>query len=81
MQQGEWTLPAVLHNPPTSFVASLQAPQFPSAPSFWSRESTSIKQGIKTGPARTITYAIYARWNVPPVLVGVSAPVVAQTNL
>jgi uncharacterized membrane protein YccC len=41
------------------------SPFFSSISSFWSRESSSLKQGIKTGIAGTITYAIYAGWNLP----------------
>lgn len=49
---------------------------------FWSRESTSLKQGIKTGLAGTIAYAIYAGWNLPQGYWAVfAALVVTQTNL
>jgi FMN phosphatase YigB (HAD superfamily) len=34
-------------------------------PTLWARQSGSIKQGIKTGLAGTITYAIYAGWHLP----------------
>jgi uncharacterized membrane protein YccC len=51
-------------------------------PSFWSRESNSLKQGIKTGLAGTITYAIYAGWNLPQGYWAVfAALVVTQANV
>ena len=57
-------------------------PAFPSAPSFWSRESGALKQGIKTGLAGTITYAIYAGWNLPQGYWAVfAALVVTQANV
>jgi hypothetical protein len=34
-------------------------------PSFWNRQSSPLKQGIKTGLAGTITYALYAGFNLP----------------
>jgi uncharacterized membrane protein YccC len=34
-------------------------------PSFWTRNLSAIKQGIKTGLAGVITYAIYAGWHLP----------------
>jgi uncharacterized membrane protein YccC len=34
-------------------------------PTFWTRESPSIKQGIKTGLAGTITYALYTGFHLP----------------
>jgi uncharacterized membrane protein YccC len=34
-------------------------------PSLWARESASFKQGIKTGLAGLITYAIYVEWHLP----------------
>lgn len=50
--------------------------------SFWSRQSGPIKQGIKTGLAGTITYAIYAGWNLPQGYWAVfAALVVTQANL
>ena len=50
--------------------------------SFWSRESSSIKQGIKTGLAGTIAYAIYAYWDLHQGYWAVfSALVVTQANL
>ena len=51
-------------------------------PSLWSRESSSLKQGIKTGLAGTITYAIYAGWHLPQGYWAVfAALVVTQANL
>ncbi len=58
------------------------SPTFLPAPSFWSRESGALKQGIKTGLAGTITYAIYAGWNLPQGYWAVfAALVVTQANL
>ncbi len=58
------------------------SPFFRSASSAWSRESSSLKQGIKTGIAGTITYAIYAGWNLPQGYWAVfAALVVTQANL
>ena len=49
---------------------------------FWLRESASLKQGIKTGLAGTIAYAIYAGWNLPQGYWAVfAALVVTQTSL
>lgn len=54
----------------------------PSKQSFWSSESRSLKQGIKTGLAGTITYAIYAGWNLPQGYWAVfAALVVTQANV
>jgi uncharacterized membrane protein YccC len=51
-------------------------------PSLWSRESSSLKQGIKTGLAGIITYAIYAGWHLPQGYWAVfAALVVTQANL
>jgi len=51
-------------------------------PSFWARESGPLKQGIKTGLAGTITYAIYAGWHLPQGYWAVfAALVVTQANL
>src|SRR5579863_10242466 len=51
-------------------------------PSLWSRESPSIKQGIKTGLAGTITYALYTGFNLPQGYWAVfAALVVTQANL
>jgi len=50
--------------------------------SFWSRESSSIKQGIKTGLAGTIAYAVYAHWDLHQGYWAVfSALVVTQANV
>jgi uncharacterized membrane protein YccC len=57
-------------------------PAFPIPPSFWARESRSLKQGIKTGLAGTITYAIYTGFNLPQGYWAVfAALVVTQANL
>jgi len=57
-------------------------PALTSPPSFWSRESSSLKQGIKTGLAGTITYAIYSGWNLPQGYWAVfAALVVTQANV
>ena len=54
----------------------------PSAPSFWSRESAALKQGIKTGLAGTIAYAIYAGFHLHQGYWAVfAALVVTQANL
>jgi uncharacterized membrane protein YccC len=51
-------------------------------PSLWSRQSGPLKQGIKTGLAGTITYAIYAGWHLPQGYWAVfAALVVTQANL
>ena len=61
---------------------SLPLAPLPSTSSFWNRESASIKQGIKTGLAGTITYAIYAGWHLPQGYWAVfAALVVTQANL
>ncbi len=65
-------------NPP------LPLPQtsIPTTPSFWTRESVSLKQGIKTGLAGTITYAIYTGFHLPQGYWAVfAALVVTQANL
>jgi uncharacterized membrane protein YccC len=60
---------------------SLPIPQT-SAPSFWRRDSAALKQGIKTGLAGLITYAIYAVWHLPQGYWAVfTALVVAQLTL
>ena len=57
--------------------ASIHGPR-----SFWLRESPSIKQGIKTGLAGAIAYAIYAAWHLPQGYWAVfAALVVTQANL
>ena len=64
---------------------SLSLPEDPTsgpAPSLWSRYSSSVKQGIKTGLAGTITYAIYAGWHLPEGYWAIfAALVVTQANL
>src|ERR1017187_1854846 len=51
-------------------------------PSFWARQSGPVKQGIKTGLAGTITYAIYSGWHLPQGYWAVfTALVVTQANL
>jgi len=63
---------------------SLPVPQIPATapPSFWSRQSGPLKQGIKTGLAGTITYAIYAGFHLPQGYWAVfAALVVTQANL
>ena len=63
---------------------SLPLPQTSSSspPSFWSRHSGPLKQGIKTGLAGTITYAIYAGFHLPQGYWAVfAALVVTQANL
>jgi len=53
-----------------------------SPPSLWSRQSSPLKQGIKTGLAGTITYAIYAGFHLPQGYWAVfAALVVTQANL
>ena len=48
----------------------------------WSRYSGSVKQGIKTGLAGTITYTIYAGWHLPEGYWAIfAALVVTQANL
>ena len=67
-----------------SSAPSLPLPRasIPTSPSFWSRESSSLKQGIKTGLAGTITYAIYAGWRLPQGYWAVfAALVVTQASL
>jgi uncharacterized membrane protein YccC len=68
-------------------MASVSRPPLPypaPAPplSLWSRQSGPLKQGIKTGLAGTITYAIYAGWHLPQGYWAViAALVVTQANL
>jgi uncharacterized membrane protein YccC len=51
-------------------------------PSFWVRESRHIKQGLKTGIAGLITYAIYVGFHLPEGYWAVfTALVVTQANL
>lgn len=66
--------------------SKISSVSFPSAvpvsQSFWNRESSSLKQGVKTGLAGTITYAIYAGWNLPQGYWAVfAALVVTQANV
>jgi uncharacterized membrane protein YccC len=64
-------------SPPISHSASSTPP-----PSFWSGQSGPLKQGIKTGLAGSITYAIYAGFNLPQGYWAVfAALVVTQANL
>lgn len=68
----------------SSATPTLPLPQasLPAGPSFWSRESASLKQGIKTGLAGTIAYAIYAGWHLPQGYWAVfAALVVTQANV
>lgn len=63
---------------------SLLQPQLsiPGQPSFWAREEAALKQGIKTGLAGTISYAIYAGWHLHQGYWAVfAALVVTQANL
>src|SRR5580693_9974065 len=61
---------------------SLPLTSIPTMSSFWARESPSLKQGIKTGLAGAITYAIYAGWHLPQGYWAVfTALVVTQANL
>src|SRR5580658_11225502 len=51
-------------------------------PSFLERDAPSLKQGIKTGLAGAITYAIYAGWHLPQGYWAVfTALVVTQVTL
>ncbi len=60
----------------------LEPAPFPIKPSFWARESAAIKQGIKTGLAGTIAYAIYAGWHLHQGYWAVfAALVVTQANV
>jgi uncharacterized membrane protein YccC len=64
-------------NPPLPIAQSS-----PPAPSFWSSESSALKQGIKTGLAGTITYAIYTGFHLHQGYWAVfAALVVTQANL
>src|SRR5580693_5368660 len=61
---------------------SLPLTSIPTMSSFWARESPSLKQGIKTGLAGAITYAMYAGWHLPQGYWAVfAALVVTQANL
>lgn len=64
-----------------SAVAHPQLP-IPDGPSFWAREQSALKQGIKTGLAGVITYAIYAGWHLHQGYWAVfAALVVTQANV
>lgn len=66
-------------NPPLPFPHS---PTCAPPPSFWSRQSPSLKQGIKTGLAGIITYAIYIGFHLPQGYWAVfTALVVTQVTL
>src|SRR5580704_18832478 len=61
---------------------SLPQTFIPTTPSFWTRQSPSLKQGIKTGLAGLITYAMYLGWHMPQGYWAVfTALVVAQVTL
>lgn len=64
---------------------SLPLPHSPTPappPSLWTRQSGPLKQGIKTGLAGTITYAIYTGFHLPQGYWAVfAALVVTQANL
>jgi len=58
------------------------APHPEKPPTFWTRESRHIKQGLKTGAAGLITYAIYIHFHLPEGYWAVfTALVVTQANL
>jgi uncharacterized membrane protein YccC len=64
-----------------SSASSLQ-PSVSSPGTLWSRQSRNLKQGIKTGLAGAIAFAIYAGWNLPEGYWAViTALVVTQANL
>ncbi len=53
-----------------------------SHPPFWVRETGAIKQGVKTGVAGLIAYAVYIGFNLPEGYWAVfTALVVTQANL
>src|SRR5579864_333517 len=59
-----------------------KGPELFETPSFWSKENAAIKQGLKTGIAGTITYAIYTGWHLPQGYWAVfTALVLTQANL
>lgn len=65
-------------NPPVA----LPQTSIPDRRSFWVREETALKQGIKTGLAGTISYAIYAGFHLHQGYWAVfAALVVTQANL
>jgi|SRR5579864_821708 len=62
--------------------ASPLQPSLVSSGTLWSRQSRNLKQGIKTGLAGAIAFAIYAGWNLPEGYWAViTALVVTQANL
>ena len=62
--------------------ASLANPTIEHGQSLWARESPALKQGIKTGLAAAIAYAIYAGWSPHQGYWAVfAALVVTQANL
>jgi uncharacterized membrane protein YccC len=62
--------------------ANTSLPLSQQRPSFWERQSNPVKQGIKTGLAGTIAYAIYTGFNLPQGYWAVFATlVVTQANL
>jgi uncharacterized membrane protein YccC len=81
----QFWLVAALYNPGMSSVSpslALPSNSIPDKPSFWAREETALKQGIKTGLAGTISYAIYAGFHLHQGYWAVfAALVVTQTNL
>lgn len=68
-----------------SSTTSLQLPTaavLPEAPSFFRREASALKQGIKTGLAGIITYAIYEGFHLPQGYWAVfAALVITQANI
>lgn len=65
----------------SSAPSSLPQTSLPAAP-FWKREAPSLKQGIKTGLAGLISYAMYLGWHMPQGYWAVfTALVVAQVTL
>jgi uncharacterized membrane protein YccC len=61
---------------------ALPSTSIPAKPSFWRREESALKQGIKTGLAGIISYALYAGWHLHEGYWAVfAALVVTQANL
>src|SRR6204780_3702259 len=59
-----------------------RTPTYAPPPPFWARQSPSLKQGIKTGLAGAITYAIYIGFHLPQGYWAVfTALVVTQVTL
>jgi len=74
MSSASPSLPLAKQSPPENLSAD--------QPSFFSRNSAAFKQGIKTGLAGLITYAIYIGWHLPQGYWAVfTALVVAQVTL